>query len=201
MPGRHLGAMAAGALLIAAAPPSSVHAQAKPAITRADSTKRDSIQADSKFIHEVTADNLLEVRLGEIAGRKATDPAVKKFAEGMVTDNQKMEDRWTDMASKHGMTLKPGLGSRHEQKVDRLQRADGKAFDREYMTTVIQHHMDDVDYFQHEGLSAHSAPVRKLVGYELPILRDQLLSARQVGKQVGVDSAAVARSRHVAARK
>jgi putative membrane protein len=169
--------LAAGGLLIATVPLSST-------------------QADSRLIHEATADNLLEVRLGELAERKATNPMVKQFAQRMVADHQKMEKQWTDMASKHGMPFQPGLGKLHEQKLDRLQRADQQAFDREYVTTVIRQHMDDVDYFKNEGESARSAPVRKLVAYMLPILQDHLTAARQVGKQVGVDSAVVAGSRH-----
>jgi putative membrane protein len=184
--------MAGGGFLTAAIPLSSIHAQAEPAKV----TTKDSVQADSKFIREATADNLLEVRLGELAERKATSPMVKQFAQRMVTDHQKMEDQWTDMASKHGMPFQPGLGKLHEQKLYRLQRADSKAFDREYMTAMIRNHMDDVTYFKNEGEAAHSAPVRKLVGYGLPLLQDHLMSARQVGKQIGVDSAVVAQSRH-----
>jgi putative membrane protein len=192
---RHLLVLAGGGLLMAAVPLSSTQAQAKPA-----NTKADSIQADSKLIHEATADNLLEVRLGDLAERKATNAMVKQFAQRMVTDHQRMEKQWTDMASKHGMPFQPGLGKLHEQKLDRLQRADQQAFDREYVTTVIRQHEDDVDYFKKEGESARSAPVRKLVAYMLPILQDHLTSARQVGKQVGIDSAAVARNRHSAHR-
>ena len=195
MPVRHLLVLAGGGLLMAAVPLSSTQAQAKPATTKAD-----SVQADSRLIHEATADNLLEVRLGELAERKATNPMVKQFAQRMVTDHQRMEKQWTDMASKHGMPFQPALGKLHEQKVDRLQRADQQAFDREYVTTVIRQHVDDVDYFKKEGESARSGPVRNLVAYMLPILQDHLTSARQVGKQVGVDSAVVARNRHSAHR-
>jgi len=200
MPVRHLIAMASGGLLIAAMPLCSMQAQAKPATTKATTTREDSIQADSKFIREATADNLLEVRLGELAERKATNPTVKQFAQRMVTDHQKMEDQWTDMASKHGMPFQPGLGRLHQEKLDRLQRADQQAFDRGYMTAMIRNHMDDVRYFKNEGEAVHSAPVRKLVGYGLPLLQDHLMSARQVGKQVGVDGAVVAQSRHEAGR-
>jgi putative membrane protein len=185
-------AMAAGGFLIAATPLSPIHAQAKPA------AKNDSVKADGKFIREATADNLLEVRLGEMAGRRATTADVKQYGQRMVTDHQKMADQWTDLATKHGVELKPGLGPGRESKVDRLQRADQKAFDRAYMTTMIDLHAADVDSFQKVGMSAHSAPVRKLVTYQLPILREHLLNARRIGKEVGVDSAVVERSRHVA---
>jgi putative membrane protein len=201
MPLRHLAITAAGGLLLAAAPFSPLHAQAKPA-TKATpthaTTSKDSMEVDARFVREAAADNLLEVRLGDLAERKATKPSVKQFAQRMVTDHQKLEDQWTDMAANHGIPFKPGLSERHERKLDRLQHTDQKAFDREYMTAVIGDHMDDVDYFRHRGETAHTEHVRKLVRYELPILQDHLMSARQVGKEVGVDSAAVARIRHVA---
>jgi putative membrane protein len=193
--------MAASGLLTAAVPLSSMHAQTKPPTPLATSIKEDSIQADSKFIREAAADNLLEVRLGELAERKATNPTVKQFAQRMVTDHQKMEDQWTDMASKHGMPFQPALGRLHEQKLDRLQRADPKAFDRAYMTAMIRTQLDDVTYLKNQADRVHSAPARKLVGYELPLLQDHLMSARQVGKQVGVDSAVVAQGRHDAGRR
>jgi putative membrane protein len=188
-------AMAAGGLLVAAVPPSPMHAQAKPA------AENDSVRKDSKFIGETAAGELMEVRLGEIAGQKATNRTVKLYGERMVTDHQKLEDQWTELATKHGMHIKPALGPRHREKVDRIQRAAPKAFDREYMAMMIGIHEDRVPYFEKEGMSAHSAPVRKLVSYELPILREHLLDAKRVGKEVGVDSAEVERSRQLEARK
>jgi putative membrane protein len=197
---RHLAMMVTGGFLLAAAPLSTMHAQAKPApkaTTRATTTK-DSVQADAAFVREAVEDNLLEVRLGDLAQRKATNPTVKQLAQHLATDHQKLHDQWTDVATKHGLKVAAGLGPRHEAKLDRVQKAASKAFDREYVATVIGHHMDVVDYLKNEGESARSEPVRKLVGYELPILQDHLLSAKQAGKEVGVDSLAIARSRRVA---
>jgi putative membrane protein len=192
---RHLTAMAAGGLLIAALPLSPMHAQAKPAASK------DSIKTDSKFIHETVAGELMEVRLGEIAGQRATNAEVKQYGQRMVTDHQKLEKQWTDMASEHGMPIKPALGPRHQAKVDYVRRADPKAFDREFMTMMIGVHEDRVPYFEKEGMSAHSEPVRKLVTYELPLLREHLLDGRRIGKSVGADSAAVEHLRHLEARK
>jgi putative membrane protein len=193
---RYLMAMAAGGLLIAAVPLSPIHAQAKPTPAAIDSVK-----SDAKFIREATADNLMEVRLGEMAGRRSTTTDVKNYGQRMVTDHQKLADQWTGLATKYGVELKPGLGPGRESKVDKLQRADQKAFDREYMTTMIVAHEIDVDSLQKGGTSAHSEPVRKLAAYELPIVREHLLDARKIGKLVGVDSATVERSRSVAERK
>jgi putative membrane protein len=189
-------AMAAGGLLIAAVPLSPMHAQAKPAAA----ASKDSITTDAKFIHETAAGELMEVQLGQIAGQKATNSEVKQYAQRMVTDHQKLEDQWVDMASKHGMPFKPGLGPHHQEKVAFVQRAGAKTFDKDFMATMIGVHEDRVPYFEKEGMSAHSEPVRKLVSYELPILREHLLDARRIGKTVGVDSAYAEHIRHLEAR-
>jgi putative membrane protein len=188
--------MAGVGLLIAALPLSPMHAQAKPA-----TASKDSIGPDSKFIHETVAGELMEVRLGQIGEQRATNTDVKQFAQRMVTDHQKLQDQWVDMASKHGMPIKPGLGPSHQAKVSYVQRAAAKEFDREFMTMMIGVHEDRVPYFENEITSVHSEPVRKLVTYELPILREHLLDAKRVGKSVGVDSAAVERLRHLEASK
>jgi predicted outer membrane protein len=82
----------------------------------------------------------------------------------------------------------------HTQKVTRLKNTAAGSFDREYMTLAIRNHLSDVNYFEKEGQAVKSDPVKKLVAYTLPILRDHLRSARNLARQVGVDTALVARS-------
>jgi putative membrane protein len=155
-----------------------------------------NVNADSKFIREVAADNQLEVRLGQMAESKATNPAVKQFAQRMVTDHIRLQDQWTGMASRNGMAFQPSMGSLHQQKVSRLERVSGAEFDRAYMTLMVQQHQDEVDYFQNEGRSARSAPVRDLVNSGLPILQQHLSLAKQVGGQVGADTTTAGHNQH-----
>src|SRR5882724_330494 len=124
---RKLMSVAGGLVLsLGAMPAASLHAQAK-----------DDVKADSKWVHEVAADNLLEVNLGKMAERKAANPAVKQFGERMVTDHGKANQDLLSLASSHGLPFKPELGRRHEQKVDRLEKVQGKEFDRAYIRSMI----------------------------------------------------------------
>jgi putative membrane protein len=166
------------ALSLAAMPAASLHAQAK-----------DDVKADTKWVHEVAADNLLEVNLGKMAERKATNPAVKQFGERMVTDHGKANQELLSMASSHGLPFKPGLGRRHEQKVDRLEKVQGKEFDRAYIRSMIENHTDDISYFENEGRHAKSAPVRDYAAKYLPTLQQHLSMAKQIAGQVGADTA------------
>jgi putative membrane protein len=161
----------------------------------------DSLTADAGFVRHAVADNLLEVRLGEVAQHRATNQQVQKFGQRMVNDHSKLQKQWTDLAQKHGLKMTAALGPMQQQKFDRLQKMDKSAFDRDYMTAMIRAHADDVAKLKAEVDSARSEAVRKMAAYELPIVQDHLLAARSVGKEVGVDSAVVAESRHVAEQK
>lgn len=185
-------AMAASGLAIAfAMGPVRLLAQGKPV----------DVKADSKFIHEVTSDNLMEIRLGRLAEKRASNAEVKQFGQRMVTDHTKLQDQWRTMASKNGLAFKPSLGRLHQQKETRLDRVSRSEFDRAYMTTMIQQHKDDVDYFQNEGRAAHSGAVRELVSSSLPVLEQDLTLAKQVGSKVSADTTAASRPRHVTAAR
>jgi putative membrane protein len=163
-----------------------------------DTAPKDSLQADAKFVRHAAMDNALEVRLGEVAQRRATNPMVQKFAQRMVTDHTRMEKQWRDLAAKHGLELESALGPAGEQRVTRFQRADKTSFDKEYMTAMIKGHTEDAGALEFQVDSARSEPVRKMAAYALPIVREHLLAARAAGKEVGVDSAVVAGSKKMA---
>jgi putative membrane protein len=164
--------------------------------------RRGNVEKDSKFIREIGADNLLHLRLGELAKSKAEDRAVKQYAERLVRDHEKLQEQWTSMASKNGMSSwKPGMGPRHKEKVTRLERLAGREFDRAYMTTVIQHQQDMLDYFQKEGRAANSAPVRDLVNDGTPVLQQHVRLGKQVGAEVGADTVTTTDRRNARASK
>jgi putative membrane protein len=150
-----------------------------------------NLKADSRFIREVTADNMLEVTLGQLAERKAENSEVRQFAQRMVADHNKLQNDWVSMASSNGMNFKTGFGKNHRKKLDQLQKLSGKEFDRAYMTLMIQDHKDYVDYFRKEGRAAGSAAVRNRVSSDLSILEQHWAMAKQIGVKVGANPNAV----------
>jgi putative membrane protein len=150
-----------------------------------------NVKSDNKFIREVTADNALETSLAQLAERKAENSEVRQFAQRMVADHTKLQSDWTAMASTNGVKYNTGFGKHHRKKLDQLQKASGKEFDRAYMTLMIQDHKDYVDYFRKEGRAAKSAQVRNLVSAGLPMLEQHWSMAKQVGVKVGANPNAV----------
>jgi len=155
--------------------------------TQTGRTGGQNVSADMEFIRDVTAASVMEVRLGERARNRASNSQVKRFADQMVSYFSRLQDEWTRAASTSGKSFEPGMGPLHKEKVDRVEHASKRDFDRIYMTTVIQNLNALLPYFQNEGRSANSAAVRNLVERQLPNLRENLATARRIGAEVNAD--------------
>jgi len=151
-------------------------------------TTQGDISADMGFVREAASGNLMEIQLGQLAQNKASNPAVKQFAQRMVADHNNLENQLTSVASTGGQSFTPTMDSRHQNQINKLQGLSGAEFDRNYMSLMIRAHQRDVTNFQTQSQSANSAQVRTLATNSLPVLQQHLSLAQQVGAQVGADS-------------
>jgi putative membrane protein len=148
----------------------------------------------------VDAHHTLQVSLGKLAQEKGRDDAVKRFGERMERDHGALQEQLNNMASRNGMPYKSGMGPENRANLDRLEKMSGRAFDRAYMTFMIQSHNGYLNYWRNEGRAARSAPVRTLVNRGLPTLEEHMEMARRVGTNVGVNPNAALAGRRIADR-
>jgi putative membrane protein len=150
------------------------------------------LQADAGIIREVTASNLLEVRLGELTRKMTSHPDVIAFGDRMITDHNNMYQQWNAVYQQWTATvgqtgkIKPGLGQTQTGELKRMEKLSATEFDREYVVTMIRHHQENVSYFQSAANSARSTQVRELLASGLPVLQQHLSLALQLGSQFGV---------------
>jgi putative membrane protein len=137
----------------------------------------------------------MEVRLAELAQKKAKDGAVKQFARRERDDHTQLLEQWSSLATRIGMSAKLGMGELHREKIDKLEKVKDKNFDRAYMTLMVQHHHDMVTYWQKEGRASQSPQVRQLVNRGLPILEQHFSEAKRIARQVGVNPDEALRNR------
>jgi putative membrane protein len=181
------------------APTAQAPAQNAPVAAQNTGVAQEDLKPDVKFIREAAQDNLLEIRLGQMGLKKAVDPAVREYAQRLVSDHTIMQNQWIELAAKNGMTLKSTLGPRHKKKADRLDKLSERAYERAFMTTEVQNHQDYLEYFSKEGKATHSSQVRELAANDLRSMELHLSQAKQVGSQIGVDVAAALRARETSA--
>jgi putative membrane protein len=152
---------------------------------RRPSDAAQSERDDGHYAQEIAYQHILEIRLARMAQERAKNSQVKKFANGVASDFPKWQDRWTDLASRHGgVKVNPNMGPKHQDKIQRLQKASAGNFDQVYVDIVTADLGPTVRYLRKEGRASNSADIRKAAGDELPILQEKLSAAQRLDQQV-----------------
>jgi putative membrane protein len=155
--------------------------------TAATTASRDI--EDTSFVRELRTNNLLEIRMGSVAARRSTNPAVKQFAQRMVTDHTTMGNEWTSLASRLGLGTTSALDVNQQQVVSQLSSVPAAQFDQQYMSDAVQMHQNVIGLLQSRGASAQNVDVRQLAAKGLPIIEQHLTMAQQVASQIGASVA------------
>ncbi|WP_437295125.1 DUF4142 domain-containing protein [Sorangium sp. So ce426] len=168
----------------ASLPASTAAAGQRPAAEQAHANQTKLDESDREFLEEAGQGGLLEVRLGQLAQQRAASPDVKRFAQRMIDDHSAMNKRLAALAQQKGVPVQQELSREHREEVDELSRKTGAAFDRKYMSEMVDDHEDDVEEFEEAAKDAKDADVKRFATTALPLLREHLAMARQVYDKV-----------------
>jgi len=140
---------------------------------------------DNAFIRDSAQDNKAQIMLGELAEKKATNADVKQFAERMVRDHDKIEERLEQLADNEGVELPRNPAPRANMTDDELQKLSGKQFDKAYMSHMLNDHTQDVSAFKHEEQQGSNPQVKEFAEKTLPTLESHLQEAQKVAPETG----------------
>lgn len=139
-------------------------------------------KADSSFVMEAAAGGLMEVQAGQLAQQNATSQRVKDFGGMMVTDHSKANDELKSYASSHGITLPDSLPASMKKHLDAMKNMKGSAFDKHYVSMMVEDHQKDVAKFKKESTDANDAQLKTWAGNTLPTLQKHLDSIQAIKK-------------------
>jgi putative membrane protein len=148
--------------------------KSKTTTTKTMTTTSKMSAADSKFIKEAAVGGMEEVSLGQLAAQKATDPDVKNFGQKMVDDHSKANDQLKQLASQKGVTVASALPASKQKEVDQLSKLSGAAFDKKYVSMMVQDHKKDVAEFKKQSAKAKDSDLKSFASTTLPTLQDHL---------------------------
>jgi putative membrane protein len=118
---------------------------------------------DKKFLAKVAQGDQNEIKLSELAEQKATNPAVKAFAEKMVKEHKEMSEGMKPFLESWGLTAPDGPDADHQKEWDKLNGMSGKDFDKEYMDQMVSDHAKALDAFTSEAKDTKDAKFRAVV--------------------------------------
>ncbi len=168
------------------------------AIAYAQSPARDHIDAgakemlasfDTAFELRAAQFSSAEIRLGELAARKAVDLNVKALGRQIADDQTKARDQLQSIAHRENMTLPNIPDASDESAYQRLSQLSGVAFDRTYLSTVSKDHERDSKDFQKEVRRGKNEDIKNFALQTLPLIEERMEKIRALESKAATRSA------------
>jgi putative membrane protein len=136
--------------------------------------------ADETFMMSAAQAGMVEVKLGEAAAKKATQPNIKQFGVMMVNDHSKANQELQAIASKNGVTLPSKLDATHQSKVDEISKLSGEQFDKAYVSEMVKDHEKVAAEFEKASKTAQNAELKSFAATTLPVIKMHLKHAKAI---------------------
>lgn len=136
-----------------------------------------------KFIIEATSGGNLEVKLGNLAQTNGSSPRVKEFGAMMIKDHSDANNQLKNIAQSFNLQVSDSLSKMHQRHVDNLNKKKGAAFDKAYMSMMVNDHKTDIKEFEKASKSSNTA-ISNFALQTLPALNKHLDSAQAINKKL-----------------
>jgi len=164
-------------------PPIAAPAEPRDTSGQAGTAKAKPSSADEQFLNDAARASLSEINLGQLAVQKSTTPQIRKLAQTMIDDHQKVSDRLQSIASRQGFTLPTRLTSDQQAAYDRLSALTGSDFDSAFLDQLKSDHSQAISLFQDEAKNGRDPQLKSLAQSTLPSLRHhQQMATRPIRK-------------------
>jgi putative membrane protein len=118
---------------------------------------------DKKFLAMAAQSDQNEIALSKLAEQKATNPAVKAFAEKMVTEHTQMSASMKPFIESWGLTPPTGPDADHQKELDKLAGLSGNDFDKAYIKDMVADHSKALSAFTKEAKDTKDVKFRAAV--------------------------------------
>jgi putative membrane protein len=140
--------------------------------------------ADRTFVRALALGGLAEVDLAQLAAQKASNTAVKDFAQRMIRDHGEANDRLASLAKANAIALPDQFDSEQRSIRDRLQQASKAEFDHTYIRGQITDHQKTVQLLIYQIGSGENEDLKQFASDTLPIVLDHLRMAQAIAAEI-----------------
>ena len=138
------------------------------------------LTSDQNFVDRAALGTGTEVELGRLASTRAASPAVRAFADRIITDHRQAHARLTrtERSTHIAAMLAP-------PPPNALTALSGPQFDRAFMQDQIKNHQEAIQLFQAEAQTGQDPRLRKYASDMLPMLYRNLQQAQAIAARLG----------------
>lgn len=142
--------------------------------------------ADRSFISSTAEANLAEIDIAKMVGQKSTDPAVKDFANRMVTDHTQASQKLASVAEMDGIKLPSEASMTQRNEKSELEKLSGTQLDDAYVRNELQGHKETISAFENEIEHGRNQEAKNYAEQTLPTLQDHIRVAENVAGKLGL---------------
>jgi putative membrane protein len=133
------------------------------------------------YVGMAAASDMYEIQSSELARSRAQNPAIRDFAQMLITDHSNTSRQLTAAATAAGMAPPaPALLPMQVQMINQLQAARGADFDRVYASQQVQAHQMALSLHSNYAQNGDAEPLRAVASAAVPIIQHHLDTARQL---------------------
>lgn len=149
----------------------------------ADDAKSEKF-SDEMFVRKAASGGMHEVELGQVVSTRVKSADVKAFAERMVTDHTKANQKLKAAAETAGIAVPEKMTEKQQKELARFKDLKGGELDREYIAHMVKDHEEDVALFREASQRAKNTELKKFASDTLPTLQEHLKVAKQLHTQM-----------------
>ena len=154
----------------------------QPAVPTAGGQKLSA--GDQKFAKEAAIGGMTEVALGKLAQQNGQSDQVKQFGARMVQDHGKANDELQSIAASHDFQLPQQPDKKDQALQDKLERLQGAAFDRAYMSAMVKDHNADMKAFRREAQKGRDPALKQFAEKTLQTIEQHDQLAKNVDRSL-----------------
>lgn len=149
-----------------------------------DDNLNNEMEDDADFAVRAAEDNMLEIRLAQLAETNATSSEVKSFAKSIIADHTKTGEELKALATQKNITLPASLSDKSQRRYDDIAKKSGREFDEAFAEYMVKDHKDAVDNFRKQADKGNDPDMKQFASKTLMSLEHHLAMAEDLEEMV-----------------
>jgi len=186
------GSAASSARDTAAGAANDASAQAASARQGATAGAQGQLTEDQAFVRGAASGGMMEVQAGKLALQKAQKPEIKEFAQKLIDDHTKANQRLMQIAQSKQIQIPREMKAGDRGELQDLQELSGEQFENAFVINQLGDHVKMVAKFQKCAQKLQDPELKAFAQEQLAGLQQHLQHAQQLA---GWDAAQTAGAR------
>jgi putative membrane protein len=136
-----------------------------------------------EFVQKASMSNLFEIESSKLVNEKSQNTSIKEFADHMISDHGNVGtelESTVSTANLDSSLVAKSLDKKHQDIINKLQKASGKDFDKKYVNEQVDAHKDAVKLFRDYSKNGTNADLKAFADKNLPNLEDHLKQIKDI---------------------